>query len=91
MFEYAKILMLLPLLVFGYQMYCYITTLEKENRQRACRSIGIVLFTIGVICFAFRDKYYVFIGLVVIMVGLRLMAYGLERKDKTIFIDRYKE
>jgi hypothetical protein len=85
------VLMVLPLLVFAYQIYRYIVTLERENKQRACRSLGILLFPAGVILLVFRNKYSVIIGLILLMAGLRLIAYGLERKDKNIFIDRYKQ
>ena len=85
------VLMVLPLLVFAYQIYRYIVTLEKENKQRACRSLGILLFPVGVIFLVYRNMYTVIIGLILIMAGLRLIAYGLERKDKNIFIDRYRQ
>jgi len=89
--EYLKLLIFLPVIVFGYQLFCYTVTLKKEEKQRACRSLGIIIFPAGVVCLVFRNFYTVIAGLVMIMFALRLIAYGLERKDKNIFIDRYKE
>jgi uncharacterized membrane protein HdeD (DUF308 family) len=91
MTEYLKILMILPVLLFGYQLFRYTVTLKREEKQRACRSLGIIIFPAGVVCLVFHNFYAVIAGLVMIMSGLRLIAYGLERKDKNIFIDRYDE
>lgn len=91
MTEYLKLLLILPVIVIGYQLYRYTITLKREEKQRACRSLGIIIFPAGVICLVFRNLYAVMAGLVIIMFGLRLIAYGLERKDKNIFIDRYEE
>ena len=89
--EYVKLLLLLPMIIFGYQLYCYTISLKRAEKQRACRSLGIIIFPAGVICLVYRNFFAVIVGLVMIMFGLRLIAYGLERKDKTIFIDRYDE
>jgi len=91
MTEYLKLLLILPVIVIGYQLYRYTITLKREEKQRACRSLGIIIFPAGVICLVFRNFYAVMAGLVIIMFGLRLIAYGLERKEKNIFIDRYEE
>ena len=91
MMEYIKLLILLPVIVFGYQLFRYTVTLKREEKQRACRSLGIVIFPAGVVCLVFHNFYTVIAGLVMIMFGLRLVAYGLERKDKKIFIDRFEE
>ena len=91
MIVYLKLLGIVPVLVFGYQLYRYTVTLEKEERQRACRSLGIIIFAAGVTCLAFRNYIAVFAGLFMLMFGLRLIAYGLDRKNKKIFIDRYDE
>jgi hypothetical protein len=91
MMEYVKILLILPMIVFGYQLYRYTISLKRAEKQRACRSLGIIIFPIGVICLVYRNFYAVIVGLVLIMFGLRLIAYGLERKDKTIFMDKYAD
>jgi hypothetical protein len=89
--EFVKIVLVLPFIVFGYQLYRYIVILNREDKQRACRSLGIIIFPAGVVCLVFRNFYAVIAGLVLIMTGLRLIAFGLERKDRKIFIDRYEE
>jgi uncharacterized membrane protein HdeD (DUF308 family) len=91
MMEYVKFLILLPMIIFGYQLYCYTISLKRVEKQRACRSLGIIMFPAGVICLVYHNFLAVIVGLVMIMFGLRLIAYGLERKDKNIFIDRYDE
>lgn len=91
MLDYLKILLVIPVLVFVYQLYCYMASLKREEKQHVCSNLGIVVFSAGVICLVFRNFYSVMVGLVMIMFGLRLIAYGLERKNKKIFIDRYEE
>ncbi len=91
MIEYAKLLIILPLIVVCFQLYRYTITLQREEKQRACRSVGIIIFTSGVLCLVFRNFYSVIAGLAMIMAALRLIAYGLERQDKTIFIDSYHD
>jgi sulfite exporter TauE/SafE len=70
-------------------MYSYAVTRQKEERQRVCRGLGITLFTVGITSLVTRDSLFVFAGLILIMIGFRLIAHGLDRLDKNIFIDRY--
>ena len=89
--DYLKFLILLPVIVFGFQLYRYTITLKREEKQRACRSLGIIIFPLGVVCLVFRNFYAVLAGFAMIMLGLRLIAFGLERRDKTIFIDKFDD
>jgi protein-S-isoprenylcysteine O-methyltransferase Ste14 len=87
----TKLLVLLTILTVIYQMYSYAVTRQREEKQRVCRGLGIVLFSIGAALLATRDTFYVFSGIFLMMLGFRLIAHGLDRIDKKIFIDRYDE
>jgi len=88
---YLKLLFLLPLFAVIYQMYNYAITRQREEKQSVCRGLGIMLFSIGVVSLVSRDFFIVFAGLIFMMIGFRLIAHGLDRLDKTIYIDRYNE
>ena len=89
--HYVKFIFLLSLFAVIYQMYNYAITRQREEKQRACRGLGIILFSIGVTSLVSRDYFFVFSGLILIMIGFRLIAHGLDRLDKTTYIDRYNE
>ncbi len=89
--SFVKYLLLLLLWVFGAQIYFYAVTQEGVQRQEGCRKLGILYITGGVVSLVFREAPYVVSGLVLIMLGLRLVSYGLDRLNKDTFIDRYKD
>ena len=86
---YIKFLVLIPFLTLFYQLYTYAVQLKGEERQQFCRTLGIVSFTIGIASLITRDPLYVIAGIIFMMFGFRLLAHGLDRMDKKIFIDRY--
>lgn len=86
-----KYLILLPFLAVIYQIYSYAVSRHREERQRVCRGLGIVLFTVGVVVLITRDPFLVFTGMLLMMLGFRLIAHGLDRLDKKIYIDSYSE
>ena len=86
-----KLLALVTILAVIYQIYSYAVTRHREEKQRACRGLGIALFSIGVVTLVTRDLILVFSGIFLMMLGLRLIAHSLDRIDKKIFIDRYDE
>jgi uncharacterized membrane protein len=47
--------------------------------------------TFGLTALIARQPALVVMGLILIMFGFRLMATGLDRIDKKVFIDRYDE
>jgi Na+/phosphate symporter len=87
--SYIKFLMLIPFLTLFYQLYSYAERQKGVERQNVCRSLGIASFTIGVVCLVFRDLLLAIFGIIFMMFGFRLIAHGLDRIDKKIFIDRY--
>jgi hypothetical protein len=89
--SFVKYLLLLLLWVFGAQLYCFAASLEGVQRQEGCQKLGIIYITAGIVCLVFREMLFVVSGLMLMMLGLRLVSYGLDRIDKNTFIDRYKE
>jgi len=89
--SFVKYLLLLPVWIFGAQLYCYAVTQEGTRKQEGCQRLGILYITAGIVSLAFREALYVVSGLVLIMLGLRLVSHGLDRINKDTFIDRYKE
>ena len=88
---YVKFLILLPLFAVILQMYYYALTRQREEKQAVCRGVGIMFLSIGIVSLVFRDPLFVFAGLILMMAGFRLIAHGLDRLDKKIYIDRYNE
>lgn len=80
---------MLPIMAICYQLYSYAACSPGEARQRRSRKLGIAYMTLGITALIARSPAFVFLGLVLIMMGFRLMAKGLDRLDKKIFIDRY--
>jgi hypothetical protein len=89
--SFLKYLLLLPIWVFGAQLYCFTASLEGVQRQEGCQKLGILYITAGIVSLVFREMLFVVSGLMLIMLGLRLVSYSLDRIDKKTFIDRYKE
>ena len=82
---------MLPIVAVAFQFYSWIVSLEGLERQVHCRALGVVYTTLGTISFVFRTFPSAVIGFILIMLGLRLIARGLDRMNKTIFIDRLDE
>src|SRR5512133_172045 len=83
MSQLIVILATLSFLILCYQGYCYATTLTGKARQDTCQQQGIFFTTLGVGAFLVHSIPVVFAGMVLIMLGLRLIAHGLDRIDKT--------
>jgi len=89
--EHLRLFALLPLFAFFYQLYRFAVTQQGIEREKACYSLGISYFTIGTLCLVFRVDILAFPGVLFLMMALLLLAKGLDRKDKKIFIDRYDD
>jgi hypothetical protein len=89
MHAYFEILAMLPVMVICYQLYAYAADSQGEQRQRRFQKLGIAFMAIGITALVSREPVFVFAGLILIMAGFRLMAKGLDRMDKKLFIDRY--
>jgi hypothetical protein len=88
--SFVKYLLLVFLWVFGAQLYCFAASLEGVQKQQGCQNLGICYITAGIVCLFFRELLFVISGFMLIMLGMRLVSYGLDRIDKKTFIDRYK-
>ena len=91
MHTYVESLIVLPLLVVAYQLYSYSVHGEGRQTQDKCQNLGIAFMTVGIMALVFKSAPFAFFGLILIMFSFRLLARGLDRLDKKIFIDRYEE
>lgn len=89
--EFFQLLIILPLLVICYQIYTFSSSRKGEDRQSRCQKLGIGYMVIGILALIEREPLFAFFGLILIMFGFRLMAKGLDRIDKTVFIESYNE
>ena len=89
--SYLEILIILPLLVLCYQLYSYSVSGEGRERQSRCQGLGIAFMSCGIVSLVFKSAPVAFFGLVLMMFGFRLLAKGLDRLDKKIFIDRCED
>lgn len=85
------IMIILPILVLCYQLYTFSVNSKGRERQGRCQKLGIAFMTFGIIAMVFRTASSVFLGLIIMMLGFRLLAKGLDRLDKTNFIDQYDD
>ena len=89
MYLYFEFLASIPILLICYQMYAFSVNKKGAEKQSSCQALGIVYMTAGTTALIARQPVFVFMGLMLMMFGFRLMAIGLDRIDKKIFIDRY--
>ena len=85
---YVQCFVVIPFMVVMVQFYWWIVSLKGLERQKHCRVLGVIYTTLGTVCFTFRTLPLAIVGLLLFMLGLRLIAHGLDRIGKTIFIDR---
>ena len=86
-----ELIVLIPLFIIFYQFYSYSISANGEEKQTKCLVLGVISSTVGITCLAFHTTITVFGGLILLMFGFRLIAKGLDRVDKKIFIDHYKD
>jgi drug/metabolite transporter (DMT)-like permease len=71
-----------------FQCYTYAMSREGYERQTVCQQLGIVFVSVGGASLLTHDLVATLFGFLLIMLGLLLIGKGLDRKDKTIYIDR---
>jgi hypothetical protein len=89
--DLIEMLLLFPLIAILYQFYRFSVKRKDADRQKKCQLLGITYATLGIFCLVFRTPFFIFSGLILLMFGFRLIAYGLDRINKTTFIDRFEE
>lgn len=88
---YVQCIITIPFIVISIQVYLWSASLKGAERQRHCRTLGIAYTSLGSACFLFRTLPFAVVGLVLFMLGMRLIAHSLDRIDKKMFIDRYED
>jgi Na+/phosphate symporter len=88
---YIQCFIMIPFVVVMHQFYCWIVSLQGEERQKHCKILGVTYTTLGTVCLLFRSLPFAIVGLILFMLGLRLLANSLDRLNKTNFIDRCNE
>lgn len=91
MSSYIEMMIIIPFLLVCYQFYSFSVKSEGVKLQNRSRLLGVVLMTLGVTALAYRSVPFAFFGLILIMFGFRLMAKGLDRLNKKIYIDQCEE
>ncbi|WP_243372151.1 hypothetical protein [Geotalea sp. SG265] len=87
-FEYLAIIVFA---VMCYQFYGFTVSRKGKEKQQKCQRLGICYICLGTMLLLFRNAPGVFTGLYLVMLGLRLVAHGLDRIDKKIYIDHYAD
>lgn len=90
MHSYVEILIILPLLVLCYQLYSFSVNSEGREKQERCQKLGVAFMTVGILALVHKSAPSAFFGLIMMMFGFRLLAKGLDRLDKKIFIDQHE-
>lgn len=91
MINFVDIIITLPLLVMSYQFYFFSVASKGVERQERCQKLGIAYMTFGITALVFKTIPFVVFGLILIMLAFRLLAKGLDRLDKKIFIDQHED
>ena len=87
--QYIEFICMAVVVIVLNQFYAYSISLSGHAKQASCLKLGIVYVTLGIVSLVFRNLPVAIAGIILIMMGLRLIAHGLDRIDKKIFIDRY--
>lgn len=85
---YIKLFIILPVFL---QLYFFAVTSKGVEKQKRCQRFGIVYTTIGMCSLIFQQIHLVIGGLILIMLGFKLISHGLDRIDKKTFITQYDD
>jgi len=88
--SYLMYVLLLPFWILCIQFAFHALSLKGVKKQNECQVLGVIFTTIGIVSLASHDILFTVSGLILIMFGLRMIAVGLDRIDKKIFIDRHE-
>jgi hypothetical protein len=88
---YLQFFVTIPFLVLACQFYLWVLSLHGVARQKHCQALGVAYCTAGTVSLLFRSLPLALVGLILFMLGMRLIAHGLDRIGKRIFIDRFDE
>jgi uncharacterized membrane protein HdeD (DUF308 family) len=88
---FVKYLGAVIIAVTFYQFYTFTVSRKGEEKQRRCQRLGIFHICLGTMLLLFRNVPMVTTGLFLLMLGLRLIAHGLDRIDKKVYMDHYAD
>ena len=88
MHTFVVFLIIIPLLILCFQLYYFSVNSTGVQRQDRCQKLGIVFMTFGIVALVFKTVPVVSFGFVMMMFGFRLISKGLDRLDKSIYIDQ---
>ena len=83
-----QIIFIIVVLIVCFQMYHYAFMSKESERQTNCQILGIVFMVTGIMSLVSRSPYFCVFGLIMMMMGFRLIAKGLDRLNKKTFIDQ---
>ncbi len=89
MLQFIEFMSTAAVVIVFNQLYAYAVSLKGQEKQDTCQKFGITYLTIGIFSLASRVTPVIIGGLIMIMMGLRLIAHGLDRINKSTYIDRY--
>jgi len=90
MLQFIEYLSAAAVVIVFNQLYAYAVSLKGQEKQVTCQRFGIVYLTLGIFSFASQNIPVIIAGFILIMIGLRLIAHGLDRINKSTFIDCYR-
>ncbi len=91
MHTFVELIIIVILLIFCVQMYFFSVNSKGTQRQDRCLRLGIAYMTIGIVALVFKTASIVSFGLVMMMFGFSLIAKGLDRLNKSIYIDQLED
>ena len=86
---FVEIVFITPLLILCFQLYYFSVNSKGVQKQDRCQKLGIVYMTFGIVALVFKTVPIVSFGLVMMMFGFSLISKGLDRLDKSIYIDQH--
>lgn len=91
MLNFIEYLVFFMLMIIFFQMYFFAISSAGVEKQNRCQNFGIVFTSLGIFCLIIHQVQFVAAGFILMMLGFRLIAHGLDRIDKHIFIDQHDE
>lgn len=91
MLNFIEYLAFSMLIIIFFQLYYFAIASKGVEKQKRCQNFGIVFTSLGIFCLIVHQVQFVVAGFILMMLGFRLIAHGLDRIDKHIFIDRHEE
>jgi dolichol kinase len=79
---YIKCFLVIPFVVVMFQFYMWIISLEGAEKQKHCKALGTTYTFLGIVSFVFKSFPIGIVGVILIILGLRLIAHGFNLNDE---------